>query len=404
MIPCFISLTNICDRRFHCRQPRDNSHVLILHSDSMPCCTRASKDFLQWLFVMCLFTFLETLSGDGILPQLVLSLVCAVKAEGNQTTIWLSSSPECNDSSKETVTEATSWYNVIVRDNNIAAMLTVTLLMATSDMVGRKKVMLIALLGMALDRLAIALSPSLSILHYVHTAVGLVFSRTLFYCVTFSAIADLSTHKTRSKDFSWLEAGMSLGMVIGPYGGGLLVKKVGLKTPFYVTCVGSIVLLVYVSAVLTESSSVDQRTRIVCGCHSISEYCLIPPTVSQETEHLISRDKTKSSLPQHLQTNWIQLTPFGSLLILFQSLPWLALTSMIFFDGLGHGGYTFIIPLYAKYQFNWGAYETVITIPSGTLLQIWLIYTWNVSGYLLQCASHRCYYWEWPCFTVVTSG
>lgn len=329
----------------------------------MPC-PATTRQFVRWVLAMSLFAFFETLSGDAILPQFVLTMVCnsGSKRSSNQTNVndwYLTLSPECNETSKEIVTKATDWYNVILRDNNIASMLTITLMAVASDAIGRKPIISLITIGIAVDRLAIALSPSLSIVHYVHTAAGLLASRDTFYAVTFSAVADISSHQTRSKDYSCLEAGMFIGKILGPYGGGILVNEFGVEAPFYATSVGCLLILLYVTVVVQESIPPDQRTHIVCGCHQVSVFCLI----SQEDVVGDEEEKTTLLPPQNPGLkNWMALTPVGSLSILFQSRPWWTLTSMMFFSWASLKAFSFILPLYAKYQFNWGAYQTVFQL------------------------------------------
>ena len=250
-------------------------------------CQAGTKQFLQWVLATSFFRFFENLSGDAILPQVVLSMVC--KSESNHLdnkTSSLALSPECNDKSKKTIVKATDWYKVISRDNGIASLMTITMMAVVSDSIGRKPIISLVTIGIALDRLAIVLSSTLSMIHYFHTATGLFASKYLLFAVAFSAIADKSSHQTRSKDFSWLEAGIYCAVIIGPYGGGTLVKKFALETPFYVTSAGCLLTAVYVVVFIPEPNPSSQGTKIICGCHGVSVACLATPT--DDTESTVS--------------------------------------------------------------------------------------------------------------------
>ena len=213
-----------------------------------------------------LFTFFEGLSGIAILPQLVISMVCSHSGSNyaiNKTTVLNHSPSRCNETSDEMVITATDWYKEIVRDNNVVSLLVITLMGVASDSIGRKPIVLLIAIGTTLDRLATALSPTLTIVHYVHTAAGLVSSRYVFFAVSFAAMADFSSDRTRSKDYSWLEAAMYTGMVLGPFTGGLLAQKFGLETPFYATAAGCLFTCFYILLFVQESKSSNQSK---CRC------------------------------------------------------------------------------------------------------------------------------------------
>lgn len=314
----------------------------------------STSQLIKWMIAMIAFTVCYNMSAEAILPQVVLAFLCHEKVQPtNQTFGYMLTTPfilpECNDTSKEATAKATDWYNVITRDNNLASLGTMGLLTVLADVVGRKPMALITVLAVGLDKIGVALSTSLPSIHYVHTASGLFGSRYLFYAIAFTAVADSSSEQSRSKDFSWLQAGMYLGMIASNFVGGFLANRFGVQIPFYASGAGFFVIILYFVFVIKESLPSSQRRRVVC-CKS----------QESKVETLNGEDDSLLNSPGNLQrkeVKWIMLTPVGACLTLFQSWQWLAVTSILTFSWIALWGYFFAIGLYAKYRFNWGAYE-----------------------------------------------
>lgn len=328
---------------------------------------------MQWMLLMSLITFCDMMSSVLILPHLILELICPTQLHPSGSSWVPHLSPECNDTSKSTIIQAADWLNVISRDNNLASLATTFTLTKLGDVVGRKPIALLAAAVLCLDKFLIALSPHPSIVHYVHLACGLFGSTNLYFAVIFSAMADISGHKSRSKDFAWLEAGLFLGMVMGPYTGGFLSKKLGVQMPFYASAAGFLLVCIYI-LLIKETLPKDKRMRITWGLRACPSSVNTWNNQSEEdplfgsgSKH--SDDNTMRSPDSHPssstvvlssgETSWWMVTPIGALFVLFQSWDWIIMMILMLFNWFGLFGYVVTISLYAKYQFNWGAYDIV---------------------------------------------
>lgn len=98
-----------------------------------------------------------------------------------------------------------------------------------SDRIGRRPVLLIALAGMALDYLLLAVANTLPLIF-----VGRVLSGALggSYAPAQAAIADQTPPEARAKTFGYVSAAFGVGFIAGPAIGGLL-GELGLRAPFY---------------------------------------------------------------------------------------------------------------------------------------------------------------------------
>ncbi|MGE8555465.1 MAG: TCR/Tet family MFS transporter [Chryseobacterium jejuense] len=97
------------------------------------------------------------------------------------------------------------------------------------DRYGRRPVILISLLGFAVDYIFLALASSIGWLFLGRIIAGL----TGASLSTASAyIADISTDEDRAKNFGMIGAALGMGLIIGPVIGGLL-GHYGARIPFY---------------------------------------------------------------------------------------------------------------------------------------------------------------------------
>lgn len=97
-----------------------------------------------------------------------------------------------------------------------------------SDKYGRRPIILISLLGFAIDYVFLALSPNIIWLFIGRVIAGM----TGASITTASAyIADISTEENRAKNFGLIGAAFGMGFIIGPVLGGLL-GQFGSRVPF----------------------------------------------------------------------------------------------------------------------------------------------------------------------------
>ncbi|MEK3991930.1 MULTISPECIES: MFS transporter [Robertmurraya] len=119
-----------------------------------------------------------------------------------------------------------------------------------TDQYGRRKMIIYGLVG---------LTASMFIFYAVDTIWWLYFSRViggigaaLLVPAIFAYVADITTMEQRAKGNSLISAAMSLGIVIGPGIGGFLTDY-GLKVPFLISAIVSLVAVIFSIIVLKES-------------------------------------------------------------------------------------------------------------------------------------------------------
>lgn len=124
-----------------------------------------------------------------------------------------------------------------------------------SDRFGRRPVMLIALVVMALDYLVMALAQSMWLLlagRIVGGITAATFSTVMAY------MADVSEGDEKAGRFGYVHAAFGIGLVIGPAFGGILAEF-GTRMPFYVAAVLASSTAAMGYFVLSESLSMDLR-------------------------------------------------------------------------------------------------------------------------------------------------
>ncbi|MEM8940056.1 MAG: TCR/Tet family MFS transporter [Bacteroidota bacterium] len=124
-----------------------------------------------------------------------------------------------------------------------------------SDKLGRRPVLLIALLGLGLDYLVIVFAPSLAWLFIARTISGICGSSMT---VANAYIADISQDADRAKNFGLIGAAFGLGFIIGPAIGGFL-GEMGTRIPFLAAAVLSLLNWVYGYIMIPESLPIENR-------------------------------------------------------------------------------------------------------------------------------------------------
>ncbi|MEM9571221.1 MAG: TCR/Tet family MFS transporter [Pseudomonadota bacterium] len=124
-----------------------------------------------------------------------------------------------------------------------------------SDRFGRRPVLLIALLGFAIDSFIMAWAPTLTWLFVARIISGL-FGAT--YATCYAAITDISTPDERAKLFGYAGAALGLGFIFGPALGGLL-GEYWVRLPFIVA--GGLILLVCLWGVLFFPETLNPNNR-----------------------------------------------------------------------------------------------------------------------------------------------
>ncbi|WP_277495664.1 TCR/Tet family MFS transporter [Elizabethkingia anophelis] len=124
-----------------------------------------------------------------------------------------------------------------------------------SDKYGRRPIILISLLGFAIDYVFLALSP-----HIIWLFIGRVIAGMTGASITTASayIADISTEENRAKNFGLIGAAFGMGFIIGPVLGGLL-GQFGSRVPFYAAAVLCLINFIYGYFILPESLDKDHR-------------------------------------------------------------------------------------------------------------------------------------------------
>lgn len=124
-----------------------------------------------------------------------------------------------------------------------------------SDRYGRRPVLLLSLFGLGIDYIFLALAPSIGWLFLGRIIAGL--GGASFTTAT-AYIADISTPQNRAQNFGMVGAAFGVGFILGPVIGGLLVDF-GLRVPFIVAAILSLLNCAYGYFVLPESLSLENR-------------------------------------------------------------------------------------------------------------------------------------------------
>lgn len=142
-----------------------------------------------------------------------------------------------------------------------------------SDKMGRKKLILIGLLGFCISFLLISLFMNSLILLYISRIIGGLFSGALYTAVT-GFIGDISTEENRNKFMGFMGMSIGLGFIFGPALGGLL-GKISLSTPFTVSSILIFLLFIYASVILKEPerhAETQKRAIVPKGTSTLFKY------------------------------------------------------------------------------------------------------------------------------------
>lgn len=148
----------------------------------------------------------------------------------------------------------------------LASFFTAPLWGSYSDRTGRKKLILIGLLGFSLSFFLFALFMHNLPLLYLSRIIGGIFSGALYTAVT-GFVADLTDEENRNKYMGLMGMSIGLGFIFGPAIGGVLGDQ-SLRLPFIASGVLTLILFVYASLILkepTERNEANKRAWIPKG-------------------------------------------------------------------------------------------------------------------------------------------
>ncbi len=213
---------------------------------------------------------------------------------------------------------AAPWYAALAAVYAGMQFLFAPLIGALSDRFGRRKVILASLTAFGASYLILAVAPSLAWL-FVGRIVAGITGATITAANAY--IADVSTPKTRARNFGFVGVAFGLGFIFGPAIGGLL-GGIGLRVPFYAAAFVALLGALYGLFVLPESLPPENRRAF----------------------------------------SWRRADPFRALLGL-RAYPLVAGLAFAFlFFSLAQRGLETVFVLYTDYRYGWGPRENGLAL------------------------------------------
>jgi multidrug resistance protein len=127
-----------------------------------------------------------------------------------------------------------------------------------SDRTGRKPVMMIGILGLALSFFLMAISSQLWMLFAARIIGGFLSSANMPTVMAY--VADITSEEDRGKGMGIIGASIGLGFIFGPAIGGVF-SQTSINTPFYIAAGSSLLTFFLVMFSLKESLSAENRNK-----------------------------------------------------------------------------------------------------------------------------------------------
>jgi DHA1 family tetracycline resistance protein-like MFS transporter len=178
-----------------------------------------------------------------------------------------------------------------------------------SDKLGRRPVLIVALVGLGLDYVFHALAPTLGLLFLGRILAGMCGAS---FTTASAYIADISSPEKRAQNFGLIGVAFGLGFIIGPFIGGL-AGTLGARIPFWIAAALSLVNALLCYFYLPESLPENERRKF----------------------------------------EWSRANPFGSLRQLKQLPAILSLMVPMFLLYLASHAVQSNWPFYTMYKFKW---------------------------------------------------
>ena len=128
----------------------------------------------------------------------------------------------------KTVAEAAVWGGILASIFAVMQFIFGPILGSLSDTFGRRPIILISLIFMALDYIIMGLATSIWLLLLGRILGGITAST---HATAAAYVADISTSEQKAARFGYIGAGFGIGFVLGPIIGGLL-GEIGPRIPF----------------------------------------------------------------------------------------------------------------------------------------------------------------------------
>jgi len=159
------------------------------------------------------------------------------------------------------VVAASHTYGALAALYSLMQFVFAPLLGSLSDRFGRRRVILVSLLGSGLDYFLLALAPNLTWFFAGRIIAGITGANI---AAASAYIADVSPPEKRAANFGLIGAAFGIGFIAGPALGGLL-GDINLRLPFYVAGGLTLVNWLYGCFVLPESLAPENRRAFSWG-------------------------------------------------------------------------------------------------------------------------------------------
>jgi DHA1 family tetracycline resistance protein-like MFS transporter len=179
-----------------------------------------------------------------------------------------------------------------------------------SDRFGRRPVLLVAMFGLALDYLVMALAPNIAWLFVGRVINGITASSG---SAAGAYVADVSSEETRARNFGRFQGAANAGILLGPALGGF-VGALDPRAPFWVASALAFANGLYGLLIIPESLAHDRRT------------------------------------PFH----WRRANPVGAVALLLSRPGLLGLASILFLVQFAGSSFNSVFQFYTHYRFGFG--------------------------------------------------
>jgi len=149
------------------------------------------------------------------------------------------------------------WNMTLMAAYGLMQFLCAPMLGAISDRLGRRPVLIAAILGLGVHYFLIAIAPSLAVMLIARLMGGITGAS---FSVANAYLADITPPEKRARNFGFIGAAFGLGFIFGPMLGGLL-GGIDLHLPFYVAAGISLVNAIYGFLVVPESLPPERRSK-----------------------------------------------------------------------------------------------------------------------------------------------
>jgi len=119
-----------------------------------------------------------------------------------------------------------------------------------SDRIGRKRVLVFSLLGFAVANVIYAFAQSAVVMIAARALEGAVSAG--FFPAANAFVSDMTTPKNRGTAMGYLSTGNMVGFVVGPVIGGVLAEYLGIRLPFIVAALASVLTMLLLYLLIQE--------------------------------------------------------------------------------------------------------------------------------------------------------